>query len=607
MCGLAGIFSFKHNNSNKSIIQKMTNAIAHRGPDAEGFFCNANIALGHRRLSIIDLSEAANQPLYDNTGDYVIVFNGEIYNYAEIKKQLFDYPFKTNGDTEVVLAAYIKWGAKALDYFNGMFAFAIFQQSTNTVFIAKDKLGVKPLYFFQNEEHFVFASEIRSILQSGLVNKNIDAYAMQCFLQMQSYYAPHTAIENIQQLENGNYLLIKENKIEKHCYWNITKPKTQFSFSDYDTTKQKVSQLLLQAVERRMVADVPVAAFLSGGIDSSAVVGLMSKLKSNIETFNIAFNEKEYDESAYAEIIAKKFNTNHHKIVLDPSTFLNELPNALNAMDIPSGDGINTYVVSKEIAKNGIKVALSGVGGDELFAGYAGFSYWNKLQQKKWIWNTPAFCRKIACLAFPNNAKFSRIKKLLQSNGPSIQNVYPLIREIVAPGNIQKIVKTDKQYQHNWDDASAFPIYSQYSIAELMHYTQYTLLKDTDQYSMAIPLEVREPFFDVDLTEYVLQIPDKYKTPTYPKKLMVEALGDLLPNEIVHRPKKGFALPWDIWMRNELSSFCKQKMESFAARNFVQEKEVLQMWSNFEKNNTTRWSEVWNIVLLEDWLSKNTG
>jgi asparagine synthase (glutamine-hydrolysing) len=291
---------------------------------------------------------------------------------------------------------------------------------------------------------------------------------------------------------------------------------------------------------------------------------------------------------------------------LKPEVFLEELPNAFRAMDIPSGDGINSYVVSKEIAKNQIKVAVSGVGGDELFAGYPGFKQWYSLYHKRWLWNIPLPVRKFGASLLPgSNKKFSRIKELLQTKELKIGSFYPLVRQIFSDSQINGLLKTDRHQAEKILDLHGFPVLSQFSIAELTGYTQNTLLKDTDQFSMAVSLEVREPFFDSDLIGYVLQIPDKMKYPHYPKQLLVESLGDLLPPEIVHRKKKGFTFPWEHWMRNELQEFSSRHIHSLAERDFMQKDATIGLWTDFLAGKNTRWSEIWLLVVLESWLQQN--
>jgi asparagine synthase (glutamine-hydrolysing) len=616
MCGIAGIVSFNRNINLPITIRQMTTAMAHRGPDADGFYTNDSIALGHRRLSIIDLSTAANQPIADHTGRYQIIFNGEIYNFQDVKKLLPDYPYTTNGDTEVLLAAYSKWGADCLPYLKGMFAFAIWDTVDQSMFIARDRMGVKPVYYFLNDKVFLFASEIRGVLASGIVPKKVNIAAIQEFLSYQSVGFPESAITGILQLEAGSSITIRDNKISIKKYWDITSnPSVDFDFNDRTGVQQQVRRLLRNAVERRLVSDVPLGAFLSGGIDSSAVVGLMAEAgATRPNTFTVGFEEKEFDESNYANVIAKKFNTNHNQVLLQPAVFLDELTNALNAMDTPSGDGVNTYVVSKAIKKSGLTVALSGVGGDELFAGYPFFKQYLQLKKYGAVWPAAKLLRWGAGLALGSSNKALRMKQLLQAPTASIRYFYPEFRRIISPQLLASLTNwnksqhtlLEKQLTNLPGTLEQFPLLSQVSIAEYTGYTQHTLLKDTDQFSMAVSLEAREPFFDHDLIEFVLAIPDQLKYPIYPKSLLVESLQGLLPDEIVHRKKQGFLFPWSVWMKKELRSFCESHLHRIAQRDFINGKNLLAYWQRFLNNDASvRWMEIWLFVILEYWLEKN--
>lgn len=619
MCGIAGIFYFNGFPTAKpDAIVEMTNALGHRGPDADGFFNEKGIALGHRRLSIIDLSSASNQPLFDFSGRYVIVFNGEMYNYEEVRSQLKDYPFKTSGDTETLIAAYTKWGIGCIEHFKGMFSFAIWDKQEDELCLVRDRMGVKPLYYYIDGEKILFASEIRSILSGGLVNRKICKEAIFEYFSYQSIGTPLTMVEGIQQLESGHYLSIKKGEIKKQQYWSITDNKRVFDYTDKTTIQANIRKLLTKSVQRRLVSDVPVGAFLSGGIDSSVVVGLMAEeCKIRPATFNISFSEKEYDESVYAEIIAKKFNTHHTKIQLSPTVMLDELENALSAMDTPSGDGINTFVVSKAIKQAGIKVALSGIGGDELFAGYPIFDQFEKLHARKFLWRNTNLLRKAVAAVMPAK-KFSnkryRLQELLNCSSPDIDQVYPVLRQILSPKLIHTLLDVpglnSTALQKKLSSVSAelnnLPILSQVSAAEYLGYTQHTLLKDTDQMSMAVALEAREPFFDTDLVEYVIGIPDEYKRPMYPKSLLVESVKPLLPDDIVFRKKQGFVFPWELWMKKELRSFCEARINEISKRDFVKPRILKQYWQRFLKNDPSiRWAEIWLFIVLEYWLEKN--
>jgi asparagine synthase (glutamine-hydrolysing) len=614
MCGIAGIVHFKNMPVDGSLIRRMTDAMSHRGPDADGFHIEQEFALGHRRLSIIDLSVAANQPFSCNTGRYIMVFNGEMYNYEEVKALLKDYDFKTTGDTEVLIAAYAKWGADCLRYFRGMFVFAIWDKQEGEIFIARDRMGVKPLYYFIDEDRLLFASETRAIAATGLIKRRINPEALFDYFSYQSIPYPLSAIEGIQQLEAGSWMKIKKGKIEKKIYWDLTNTLTDFDFDNKIKVQQRIKELLLQSIKRRLVSDVPVGAFLSGGIDSSAVVGLMAEAAAGRpNTFTISFDEKGFDESYYAAMVAKKFHTCHTRISLKPDTLLDELYNALDAMDTPSGDGINTYVVSKAIRNKGIKVALSGIGGDELFAGYPYFNQYLQLRNKSWLWKFPLVIRE--ALALGTGAKKGRMQQLLRANSPSIANAYPVFRQILAPGLLNRLTSVyasgsftslQNELTAKAESLQKLPLLSQVSAAEYLGYTQHTLLKDADQMSMAVSLELREPFFDQDLVEFVLAIPDNLKKPVYPKSLLVESLKPLLPDEIVFRKKQGFLFPWNIWLKTELRSFCEKHLKNMSQRSFIHGRQLNEYWQRFLKGDKSiRWTEIWLFVVLEYWMEKN--
>lgn len=610
--------NFKNQPVDERLIRRMSDCMSHRGPDADGFYVNNEIALGHRRLSIIDLSELSNQPLKDHTGRYIIIFNGELYNFKEVKKEIPDYPFRTNGDGEVVLAAYIKWGTACLDKFAGMYAFAIWDNQQHELFLVRDRMGVKPVYYYKDDDKFLFASEIRGLLGSGLVPRKVNKAAIDDFLEFQSVGFPHSIIQHVMQMEAGSWMRVTaDGKMHSAKYWDITQSRKHIDFKDQQDVRQQVYTLLEQAVQRRLISDVPLGAFLSGGIDSSAVVGLMARASAGpVNTFTIGFDEKAFDESEYASIIAKKFNTKHTTVKVQPKLFLDELQHALNSMDSPSGDGVNTYVVSKQIRKSGLIVALSGVGGDELFAGYPFFSKYYKLRRWKGAWNVSKMFRQMAAgfIKVNGSMRHDRLKQLLLSDRASIDECYPIFRQINSPRMIGKLTTHEvghhslvaQQLEQHHAAIEEFPDLSQVSIAEYLGYTQHTLLKDTDQMSMAVSLEVREPFFDHELVELVLNIPDKWKYPAYPKSLLVESLGDLLPHEIVHRKKQGFVFPWEVWMKNELRSFCEERIRQLAERDFMVADQVHARWNQFLKNDgSVRWMEIWLLVILEYWLEKN--
>lgn len=622
MCGINGIYGLEKIDDPKRMMNKMNQTMAHRGPDADGIFHQNNVILGHRRLSIIDLSMESNQPFYSDDNRFVIVYNGEIYNYNELKGELSEFNFKTKSDTEVLLNAYRKWGRNFLSRLEGMFAFAIWDNQSSELFIARDRLGIKPLYFYRNDHSFIFSSELRSLLSSDLIPRKINHDALIDYLRYQTVHAPNTIIENVQMLMPGHYFVINDNEVKVEQYWSLGR-NVNYSSSkqSYDEIKSKTFQLLSLAVKKRLNADVPFGSFLSGGIDSSAVVAMMSLNSSKaVRTFCISFDDSEFSEAKYAKIIAEKYNTDHTEINLNPNDFLNLLPDAINAMDHPSGDGPNTYVVSKVTKEAGVSMALSGLGGDELFAGYEVFNRMYNLKSKEWLQYFPKGLRAIGSNIYSTikpSVSADKLSEFLRLQYYHIENVYPINRKVLTEKAISKLVDFKKLPSNSvfkianeligvGGDTQNFHDLSKVSVLEISTYMQNTLLRDTDQMSMAHALEVRVPFLDHHLVEYVLGVNDTIKMPTSPKKLLVESLGDLLPQEIVNRPKMGFTFPWEKWMKNELKDFCFQKISSLSKRKFMNEKEVISLWERFNNGDKRiTWSRVWYLIVLENWLQLN--
>jgi asparagine synthase (glutamine-hydrolysing) len=627
MCGINGLIGITDINIAKQKVIAMNSRMQHRGPDDEGVFVQEKVALGHRRLSIIDLSAAGHQPMQSFDGRYQIVYNGELYNFKELKFELQRvvagsnqqaYIFQTNTDTEVIIAAYIRWGADCVKRFNGMFAFAIWDTQNKELFIARDRLGIKPLYYFYTNGVFGFSSEIRSLLASDVLPKKMDENGLIDYLRYQTVHAPNTIVKGVKMLMPGHCIEMKNEELKIKKYWSLQgNISNEAAGKSYDEVCKDVNTLLTKAVERRLIADVPFGAFLSGGIDSSAIVGLMSKVSSEkVKTFNISFDESEFSESKYAQLIAKKFNTDHHEILLTPADFMKELPNALKAMDHPSGDGPNTYVVSKATKNAGITMALSGLGGDELFAGYDVFKRSLALNKKAWLNTFPQFMREVGGNALKKikpSVASEKMAELLKQNKINFNSFYPITRQVLMDEQISNIVRGNQLIKNSVAEiieashiSHLTSLISQVSIAEISTYMQNVLLRDIDQMSMAHALEVRVPFIDYTLVEYVLGVPDKYKSTESPKKLLVDAMGDLLPSEIVNRPKMGFTLPWKHWMKNELKSFCEEKMIALSKRSLFNEQEVRQMWICFLKDHPFfTWSRIWHLVVLENWLQEN--
>ncbi len=622
MCGLNGIYNIRKLNNASDLISKMNLASQHRGPDYSGVYSDEQIVLGHNRLSIIDLQPSSHQPFVSNDGNLVLVFNGEIYNYLEIKKILKDYDFKTNSDTEVIIAAYQKWGKACVNHFNGMFAFAIWDKAKQNLFIARDRLGIKPLYYYDNFEQFAFSSEMRSLLTLPFIEKKINEDALVDYLSYATVHAPRTIVNGIQMLMPGHYLELNEDGIKTTQYWNINIHYNSASINQsYDEVKTKTKELLMKSVERRLVADVSFGVFLSGGIDSSALVACMSKVTEKpIKTFSITFDESEFSEAKYAQMIADKYQTEHTEIRLKPEDFLKDLPEAIKSMDHPSMDGPNSYIVSKATKNAGVTMALSGLGGDEIFGGYDIFKRSMKLLDKKWVMSFPVMFRKafgsVLKITKPGIAS-DKIYKTLTSKYLELPYYYPINREIMDEKTLHKTLTFHDYPENSVHEilqngigvgalGAKVPFLSRVSFAEINTYMQNVLLRDTDQMSMAHALEVRVPFLDHELVEYIYGVNDDYKYPSTPKKLLVESLGDLLPDEIVNRPKMGFTLPWEVWMKNELKSYCKEGLDFLKNTKSFEERAIDDIWLKFLSGSSkVTWSRVWHLVVLGHWLKEN--
>jgi asparagine synthase (glutamine-hydrolysing) len=381
--------------------------------------------------------------------------------------------------------------------------------------------------------------------------------------------------------------------------------------------RKQVKALLDQSIQRRMVSDVPIGAFLSGGIDSSAIVALMAQASEQpVDTFSVVFEEKEYNESQWSELIAKQYNTRHHPILLKPTDFLDALPAALSAMDHPSGDGINSYVVSGLTREKGVKVALSGLGGDELFGGYPIFTQLPAIMQKKLL-KLPYGLRMLAAKAIgmSGSRRSEKISSLMQLPEPSLEAIYGIFRTIYNWQDLQKQLGLPKGFAHplaavfeaQAKERKQLPLLSQIGGLEILTYTGNVLLRDTDQMSMAHALEVRVPFFDHDLVEFVMGIPDSTKHPHYPKQLLVESLGPLLPHDLVHRKKMGFVFPWEHWLRHDMKDFCASRIHSLDEKAIMGKPGTMaQIWKQYlDQKGPWLWTHIWLPVVLEEWMNQN--
>lgn len=633
MCGIVGIAAYNASVPVASL-ERALDAIAHRGPDDSGLkvitVSSPNpleIGLGNRRLSILDLSSAGHQPMNDPTTGNWITYNGEVYNFRDIRSTLESegVAFFSESDTEVVLKAYGKWGEKCLDEFRGMFAFAIWDDARKRLFIARDRLGIKPLYYSFNDGQLLFSSEVRSLLQTELVPRRLSEVGLLNYLSFGSVCDPATLIDGVFALRPGHYLTWEKGRIQETEYWEVggQKGKTSLPYETLtvngksdDTILSELREILTEAVALRLISDVPVGVFLSGGIDSSALVGLLSRdSTTRVSTFSIVFKESDYCESPFSRIIANRFNTDHHEITLSQQDVFDALPEALNAMDQPSIDGINTYVVSREARRTGLKVALSGLGGDELFAGYDTFRTVAKMERFASAWaNLPSAMRSTAATAFtsvmPASARNQKLTSLIQGDGVGA-HPYVLSRMLFTQNQQEGLLRfseaggfeeANRTMAGKLQWAEQYDPINRVSYLELRNYMLNTLLRDSDFMSMAHGLEVRVPLIDHKLVEYVFNLPGASKVNGHgPKHLLVRALGDLLPDEVVHRRKQGFTLPFELWLRGALRTELEREFSNDSALDeFISPEAVKKVWLDFLAGRSS-WSRPWSLYVLRRW------
>lgn len=637
MCGISGAWISRTRLAEgeatavSRVVQRMVDSLRHRGPDAHGVELVANgptsnLALGHTRLAILDLSPAGQQPMSSEASGSWIVFNGEIYNFRDLRQELGSN-WRSTSDTEVILRAYERWGRNCLDHLRGMFAFAIWDGERRELFLARDRLGIKPLYVYRGTPGtLLFGSEVRSLLASGLVPRQLDPAALDQYLTYQCVPAPRTLVRGVQALPPGTWLVVREDgAVVQRRYWDLLADRAdEARGATAEKSRRRVANVLRESVALHLVSDVPVAAFLSGGIDSSIIVGLMRELGATPLTFSIAFPEREFDESVYAREVAKRFRTEHQEILLNEADLLEQLPRALAAMDQPSGDGINTYAVAGAVRAAGIKVALSGLGGDELFAGYPSFARLKRGAPFLRAWrHTPQPVHRLAArmVAAAGSVRSSKIAGMLATDGRLAQ-VYPLTRRVLSPEQRTALLQPAlaREARNAGDpyedllagafgDATDAGVLSCVSYAEARTYMHDLLLRDTDQMSMAHSLEVRVPFLDHVLASYVVGLPDSLKTPRgTPKRLLVEIFGGLLPGDVVRRPKQGFTLPLSTWMRGPLRAFCEERLapDRLDSHGMLQSDAVRTMWRDFQAGQpSVTWSRLWVLVVLEDWIERS--
>ena len=629
MCGIFGIVA-RDARIPVGMLERGTQSLAHRGPDDSGTILlhdsvpgPVEIGLGSRRLAILDLSPLGHQPMHDaETGNWII-YNGEIYNFREVRHDLekSGSSFVSHSDTEVVLKAYARWGEECLTKFRGMFAFALWDARRHRLFIARDPMGIKPLYYAQAGSYFVFASEVRTLLGTGLVQPRIDPAGLVNYLTFGSAYDPLTLVEGVHALPPGHSLTWEGGVLHQASYWDLVDEPEGVAESFAGNERQAAERLqsaLEEAVRLQLVSDVPVGVFLSGGIDSSALVSILSRSGVTASTFSIVFREADFSEAQHSRAIAAKFHTDHHEINVSQTDVLAAIPDALGAMDLPTMDGINTFFVSRETRRAGVKVALSGLGGDEVFAGYSSFRTVPRMERFSGFWKQlPGIVRGPFASAFaalsPASDQNRKLLSLASDNGRLLHPYFlsrmlftPSQRDLLLRGTDRSTLETATASQRDrLERALGLDAVNRVSYLESRCYMLNTLLRDADFMSMSQGLEVRVPLIDHQLAKAVLSLPGGWKLSGTPKKLLVGALAASLPDEIIHRPKRGFTLPFEHWMRQELraeieSVLGTKRISEGPLGGLVDANRVKQVWKDF-LHGTTSWSRPWSLYVLQRW------
>lgn len=614
MCGIAGILELDPGRKPSTEgLHRMAQALIHRGPDEEGFYQSGSVGLAHRRLSIIDLT-SGQQPMESPDGQVCLVFNGEIYNYLELKTELEQkgYVFRTRSDTEVLLTLYLHYGLEAFSKVNGMFACAFWDHHNHQLVLARDRLGEKPLFYYQDTHRFLFGSEIKAMLAYGGIERKINQAALHDYLTHSYIVGEHTMIEGIRRLPPAHLLVVRNGQIICQPYWELKFQPTSNPLNEVEVVEQ-LGDRLRQAVKRQLMSDVPLGAFLSGGLDSSTVVALMAQFSDRpVQTFTVGFEESDYSELEDARIVSKYLGTEHHEIVIKPSA-LDILPNLVWHLDEPFGDSsaVPTYYVC-QAARQHVTVALSGDGGDEAFAGYRRYQKVSRHQQMERIptWIRSGIIKpltQVLPFTWPGwNYLYalgeSKIKGL-----PYGLSIYPYIQgKLYTPEFIRQLqgynpFELTEQLLQQVEHLD--PI-SRYQYLDTLQYLPADILTKVDRMSMANSLEVRPPLLDYTLVEYMATLPVSLKLrDNVSKYIFRKFCSQILPPSVLTKHKQGFAIPKDRWFQRELRASAEEILldtKTLARGYFCKEtlKRLLQHHVTGRRDYST-W--IWCLIILEMW------
>ena len=625
MCGIAGIINLNGKPVSDKILSEMNSSQHHRGPDEGDIKIFSNVGLAHKRLSIIDLSDG-NQPMTNEDQSLWLTFNGEIYNYIELREKLLKqgHTFKTSSDSETIVHLYEEYGKECVNHLEGMFAFAIYDKRKETVFIARDRLGQKPLHYYKDNNVFVFSSELQSLVKHPTLDKTINNQAVHDYLTLQYVPQPYTIYKNIFKLAPGSFLEFKipQKKLKISKYWQCNyKNKISISYND---AQHELRSLLEKAVSKRLMSDVPLGAFLSGGVDSSIIAGLMSKLtKEPIKTFTIGFNENKYDERKYAKIMADRIGSSHHEKIVDPSDF-SIVKKLVKHYGEPFSDAsmLPTYLLSK-FTREKVTVALSGDGADELFAGYyrymvhkyAGFGDLIPQSLRRGFYNAvntllPAKTEERTLVG-----KARRLSRIIASDKDKryldiISRCNESLKGSLYGEKMKNFTPTPTQQYLESIYCSTTASNATETIMEtdLHSYLPGDILTKVDIASMANSLEVRSPFMDHDVVSFAASLPLKYKQGfNSRKKILIDACSDIIPKEILTRPKMGFGVPIAHWLRNEWKDIATETLLNGKSikNGFFDKKSVEKILSKHQKMQADYSYVIWALMIFELWYEEN--
>ena len=621
MCGIAGALS---THESRAVVERMTAALVHRGPDDDGFaeLRSQSGAMrgmyGHRRLAILDLSRAGHQPMWSADGRLCLSYNGEIYNFREIRGELEGHGvrFQSSGDTAVLLEGWAHWGSGLLSRLRGMFAFSMWDREEERCYLARDVFGIKPLYIHESHDAVLFASEVRALLASGKILRSLDRTALTSYLATGSVAEPLTVIESVRAVPAGTYVAVDcrrgSNIVGDPVRFSDPFPITRRDKAATHSDSAELRRVLRDSVSHHLISDVPTALFLSGGLDSSSVVAVASEVsEARLDTFTITFGESDYSEAIPARALAERFGTRHHEIPLSGKDLLDALPDAFAAMDQPSLDGLNTYAVSRAVRQNGIKVVLSGLGGDELFGGYPSFPR-AAIAARLWRFRAPARAALARVAPLVNDTRLQRIMMLVDAATPA-RGAYRASRTLFDDRQTRELVGYRRGQSTgvvpDTPDEMMLSLLQQVSLFETTGYMRNTLLRDSDVFSMAHSLELRVPFVDREVARVAMALPDSVKLRRgVSKPILFKAMEDLLPPSLQKSPKRGFTLPFERWMRNQLFTEIDQGLASSSIADVgLDATATRRIWSAFQdRKGRMSWSRPWALYTLVRWAEQNS-